>query len=44
MYPPPGNKGVMAGLIKENQWLISADHKGTPAISGGGYVARGGVG
>ena len=26
-YPPSGNKGLIAGLIKGNQWLISSDHK-----------------
>ena len=26
-YPPPRNKGLIAGLIKGNQWLISPDHK-----------------
>ena len=25
--PPPSNKGLIAGLIKGNQWLISPDHK-----------------
>ena len=24
---PPRNKGLIAGLIKGNQWLISPDHK-----------------
>ena len=25
--PPPRNKGLIAGLIKGNWWLISPDHK-----------------
>ena len=25
--PPPRNKGLIFGLIKGNQWLISPDHK-----------------
>ena len=25
--PPKRNKGLIAGLIKGNQWLISPDHK-----------------
>ena len=24
---PPSNKGLIAGLIKGNQWLINPDHK-----------------
>ena len=24
---PPRNKGLIAGLLKGNQWLISPDHK-----------------
>ena len=36
--PPPRNKGLIADLIKGNQWLISPDHK---ALFLGGYV-RGG--
>ena len=33
---PPRNKGLIAGLIKGNQWLISHDHKAL--LLGGGYV------
>ena len=36
---PPRNKGLIAGLIKGNQWLISPDHKA--GYFWGGYV-RGG--
>ena len=36
---PPRNKGLIAGLIKGNQWLISPDHKAL--FLWGGYVARG---
>ena len=39
---PPRNKGLIAGLIKGNQRLISPDHKAL-SISGAGYVARGGL-
>ena len=38
--PPPRNKGLIAGLIKGNQWLISPDHKA--GHFWGGYVALGG--
>ena len=27
LYTPPRNQGLIAGLIKGNQWLISPDHK-----------------
>ena len=37
--PPPRNKGLIAGLIKGNQWLISPNHKAL--FLGGGHV-RGG--
>ena len=37
--PPPRNKGLIFGLIKGNQWLISPDHKA--GYFWGGYV-RGG--
>ena len=39
-YPPPRNKGLVAGLIKGNQWLISPDHKA--GLFWGRDVARGG--
>ena len=35
---PPSNKGLIAGLIKGNQWLINPDHKAL-FLRGGG-VAR----
>ncbi len=34
---PPRNKGLIFGLIKGNQWLISPDHKAL-FLGGGGYV------
>ena len=37
---PPRNKGLIAGLIKGNQWLIRPDHKA--GYFWGGYVAWGG--
>ena len=40
-YPLPRNKGLIAGLIKGNQWLISPDHK---ALFLGGLRGPGGVG
>ena len=39
--PPPRNKGLIAGLIKGNQWLISPDHKAgyfCGGYGGGGLV------
>ena len=36
--PPPRNKGLIAGLIKGNQWFISPDHK---ALFLGGLRYRG---
>ena len=36
---PPRNKGLIAGLIKGNQWLISPDHK---ALFLGGVRGPGG--
>ena len=38
-YVSPRNKGLIAGLIKGNQWLISPDHKALFL----GRVALGGV-
>ena len=42
---PPRNKGLIAGLIKGNQWVfISPDHKGPRLFLGGGATWRlGGV-
>ena len=42
-YPPPRNKGLIAGLIKGNRTVfISPDHKGPRLFLGGGYVRPGG--
>ena len=38
--PPPRNKGLIAGLIKGNQWLISPKNK---ALVLGGGLVRGGL-
>ena len=42
-HVPPSqiHKGLIAGLIKGNQWLIGPDHKA--GYFWGGYVARGAI-
>ena len=35
---PPRNNGLIAGLIKGNQWLIHPDHKAGDLFLGRGYV------
>ena len=34
MWPPQVNKGLIASLIKGNQWLMSSDHKASYLLTG----------